>query len=52
MQAMPEMVRQKFLDRLKGTLAGAKRESGVAGPARLDLVDDQNGEVMATVNAE
>jgi tetratricopeptide (TPR) repeat protein len=52
MQAMPEIVRQKFLDRLKGTLAGAKRESGVAGPARLDLVDDQNGEVMATVNAE
>jgi tetratricopeptide (TPR) repeat protein len=52
MQAMPETVRQKFLDRLKGELVGAKRESGVAGPARLDLVDDQNGEVMATVSAE
>jgi tetratricopeptide (TPR) repeat protein len=52
MQGMPETARQKFLDRLKGELAGAKREGAVTEPARVDLVDDQSGEVMATVSAE
>ena len=52
MQGMPETVRQKFLDRLKGQLADAKRESGSAGAAKLELVDDASGQVMATVTAE
>jgi tetratricopeptide (TPR) repeat protein len=52
MQGMPEMVRQKFLDRLRGELADAKQKSGTAGSARLDLVDDASGQVMATVSAE
>jgi len=52
MESMPEPVRQKFLNRLKGELAGAKREGAVTGPARIDLVDDPSGQVMATVNAE
>ena len=52
MQGMPEMVRQKFLDRLKGDLADAKRRSGATGAAKLDLVDDASGQVMATVVVE
>jgi tetratricopeptide (TPR) repeat protein len=52
MQGMPEMVRQKFLDRLRGELADAKQKSGAAGAAKLDLVDDTSGQVMATVSAE
>jgi tetratricopeptide (TPR) repeat protein len=52
MQGMPEMVRQKFLDRLKGELADAKRQSAATGAAKLDLVDDASGEVMATVRVE
>jgi tetratricopeptide (TPR) repeat protein len=52
MQGMPETVRQKFLDRLKGDLADAKQRSGATGAARLDLVDDQSGQVMASVSAE
>lgn len=52
MQAMPEVVRQKFLDRVKSQLAEAKRQSAVAGAAELQLVDDQSGQVMATVRAD
>lgn len=52
MDAMPDPVRRKFLDRLKAELADAKRQAAAAGPARLDLVDDQDGRVMATVSAE
>lgn len=52
MQSMPEMVRQKFLEHLKGDLADAKQRSGATGAARLDLVDDQSGQVMASVTAE
>jgi tetratricopeptide (TPR) repeat protein len=52
MQGMPEMVRQKFLDRLKRELADAKQKSGAAGSARLDLVDDASGQLMATVSVE
>jgi tetratricopeptide (TPR) repeat protein len=52
MQGMPDTVRQKFLDRLKGQLADARRESGSAGAAKLELVDDASDQVMATVTAE
>jgi hypothetical protein len=49
---MPEVVRQKFLDRVRGELADAKQKGGAAGSARLDLVDDASGQVMATVSVE
>lgn len=52
MQAMPEMVRQKFLDHVKSQLADAKRQGPANGKAELELVDDQSGQVMATVTAE
>jgi len=52
MDGMPEMVRTKFLDRLKGQLADAKRQANAAGAAKLDLVDDGSGQVMASVTAE
>jgi len=52
MQAMPEMVRQKFLDRLKTELSEAKKKTASSGEAKLDLVDDQSGQVMATITAE
>jgi tetratricopeptide (TPR) repeat protein len=52
MQGMPEMVRQKFLDRLKDELTDAKQKSGASGAAKLDLVDDASGQVMATVDVE
>jgi len=52
MQGMPEMVRRKFLDRLKVELTDAKDKSGAAQAAKLDLVDDASGQVMATVNVE
>jgi tetratricopeptide (TPR) repeat protein len=52
MQGMPEMVRQKFLDRLKHELTDAKLKSGASGAAKLDLIDDASGQVMATVDIE
>jgi len=52
MEGMPDVVRQKFLDRLKGELAEAKQRTGQTGEAKLDLVDDSSGDVMATVTAE
>jgi tetratricopeptide (TPR) repeat protein len=52
MQAMPEVVRQKFLDRLKSELADAKKKSASSGEAKLEIVDDQSGRIMATVTAE
>ena len=52
MQAMPEVVRQKFLDRLKTELADAKKKSASSGEAKLEIVDDQSGRIMATVTAE
>jgi tetratricopeptide (TPR) repeat protein len=52
MQAMPETIRQKFLDRLKTDLAEAKKKSPTSGEAKLELVDDKSGTVMATVTAE
>jgi len=52
MQAMPEMVRQKFLDRVKSELADAKKKSASQGEAKLEIVDDSSGRVMATVTAE
>jgi tetratricopeptide (TPR) repeat protein len=51
-EGMPDAVRRKFLDRLKTVLAEAKQRSGQAGAAKLDLVDDSSGDVMATVDAE
>ncbi|MGH7859587.1 MAG: tetratricopeptide repeat protein, partial [Candidatus Binatia bacterium] len=52
MEAMPEFVRTKFLDRVKSELAEARRAAGAEGPARLELVDRDSGKVMATVTAE
>lgn len=52
MSAMPEGVRQKFLDRVKGLLADAKREHPGSGAVTLDLVDEASGQVMATVATE
>jgi tetratricopeptide (TPR) repeat protein len=52
MQAMPEMVRQKFLDRLKSDLAEAKKKFAASGEAKLEFVDDKSGAVMATITAE
>ena len=52
MQAMPETVRAKFLDRLKNQLADAKRQTDTAGAVELQLVDNASGQVMATVAAE
>jgi tetratricopeptide (TPR) repeat protein len=52
MQSMPEMIRQKFLDRLKTDLAEAKKKASASGEAKLELVDDKSGTVMATVTAE
>ena len=52
MQAMPEMVRQKFLDRLKTELTDAKKKTASPGEAKLELVDDQSGKVMATITAQ
>ncbi len=52
MQGMPEMVRNKFLDRVKKNLADAKAQTKTEGTVRLDLVDEQSGQVMATVTSE
>jgi tetratricopeptide (TPR) repeat protein len=52
MEAMPEFVRTKFLDRLKTELGEASRASGGEGGARLDLVDRDSSRVMATVTTE
>lgn len=52
MESMPEFVRRKFLDRLKGELDQAKKATGTSGTAKLDLVDRASGRVMATIGAE
>ncbi|MGH7823495.1 MAG: hypothetical protein ACREQ9_27350, partial [Candidatus Binatia bacterium] len=52
MEAMPEFARVKFLDRLKTDLGEARRATGAQGASRLELVDRDSGNVMATVSAE
>jgi tetratricopeptide (TPR) repeat protein len=52
MEAMPEFVRAKFLERLKGALAEAKKSTDTAGSVRLELVDRASGKVMAVVTTD
>lgn len=49
MENMPPAIRTKYLDRLKSELEAAKRESGVAEKASLELVDAETGRSMARV---
>ncbi len=52
MEAMPDTVRSKFLERLRGQLADARQETAASGVASLELVDRASGKVMATVTSD
>ncbi len=52
MEAMPEAVRSKFLERLRGQLADARQKTAASGAASLELVDRASGKVMATVTTD
>ncbi|MFN8641917.1 MAG: tetratricopeptide repeat protein [Candidatus Binatia bacterium] len=50
MSGMPPMVKDKFLDRIRGGLRQAKSEHQVTGTLTVELVDAESGTVMETVS--
>ncbi|MBX3023306.1 tetratricopeptide repeat protein [bacterium] len=49
MNSMPPMVRQKFVDRIRGGLRQAKSDHQVTAPVTVELVDAESGTVMETI---
>lgn len=49
MSSMPPMVREKFLDRVRGGLRQAKSDHQVTAALSVELVDAESGAVMETV---
>ncbi|HSP98439.1 MAG TPA: tetratricopeptide repeat protein [Candidatus Dormibacteraeota bacterium] len=49
MASMPPMVRQKFLDRIRGGLRQAKSDHQVTDVVTVELVDADSGAVMETI---
>ena len=49
MSSMPPMVREKFLDRVRGGLRQAKSDHQVTASLTVELVDAESGTVMETV---
>jgi cytochrome c-type biogenesis protein CcmH/NrfG len=49
MNSMPPMVRQKFVDRIRGGLRQAKSDHQVTAQVTVELVDADTGTVMETV---
>lgn len=49
MNSMPPMVRQKFIDRIRGGLRQAKSDHQVTAQVTIELVDADSGTVMETI---
>jgi cytochrome c-type biogenesis protein CcmH/NrfG len=49
MSSMPPMVRQKFIDRIRGGLRQAKSDHQVTAAVTVELVDAESGTVMETI---
>jgi cytochrome c-type biogenesis protein CcmH/NrfG len=49
MASMPPMVRQKFIDRIRGGVRQAKTDHQVTAAVTIELVDAESGTVMETI---
>jgi len=52
MQAMPDAMRDSYLDKMTKGVREAKGKFAVQGPVTIEIVDQASGEIMATVTAE
>ena len=52
MQAMPEGMRNMYVDKMTKGVRDGKTRFGVAGTVTIDIVDGASGDVMATVTAD
>ncbi|MBY0278028.1 tetratricopeptide repeat protein, partial [Candidatus Binatia bacterium] len=52
MQAMPEAMRNMYVDKMTKGVRDGKTKFGVSGPVTIDIVDGASGTVMATVTAD
>ncbi len=52
MQAMPEGMRNMYVDKMTKGVRDGKAKFGVGGTITIDIVDGASGDVMATVTAE
>jgi tetratricopeptide (TPR) repeat protein len=52
MQAMPESMRDMYLDKMTKGVQESKAKFAVQGPVAIEIVDQASGDVMATVTAD
>lgn len=52
MQAMPDAMRDMYLDKMTKGVRDGKSKFGVTGTVTIDIVDQASGDVMATVTAD
>jgi hypothetical protein len=52
MQAMPDAMRNMYLDKMSKGVREGKAKFQVSGPVSIDIVDGASGTVMATVTAD
>jgi Tfp pilus assembly protein PilF len=52
MQAMPEGMRNMYVDKMTKGVRDGKTKFGVSGPVTIDIVDGASGDVMATVTTD
>lgn len=52
MQAMPESMRDMYLDKMTKGVQESKAKFAVSGPVAIEIVDQTSGDVMATVTAD
>jgi tetratricopeptide (TPR) repeat protein len=52
MGAMPDSMRDMYLDKMKKGVTETKQKFAVAGPVAIEIVDQASGDVMATVDVE
>ena len=52
MGAMPDSMRDMYLDKMKKGVTETKQKFAVEGPVAIEIVDQASGDVMATVDVE
>jgi len=52
MGAMPDAMRTMYLDKMTNGVREAKTKFAMAGPVAIEIVDQESGDVMATVNVD
>jgi len=51
MQAMPDAMRDMYLEKMTKGVRDGKAKFAIGGPVKIEIVDGASGDVMATVEA-